>query len=827
MPRPAAASTILVGVGLAALLAVVAAILWQARLAGEPAIGVAVPAPGEARVADPVAAGGSPEDAPERREAPGADPADAGGAVVVGRVADGAGTGLPDVLVTLDVEPDAVGTAAGDGRDRDGAPAWRTAGRSGADGRFRFARVPAAGHRVVARASAPGRAEGWSEPRIAAPGVEVDVGDVVLQLVGAIAGRVLDEAGEPVAGAEVRWQLQRGPAPRPDLDGRAGGRSAADGTFRVENAPAGVVRLAAVLEGRVSPWSRPVAVEPGRDTEGVVLLCERGVSVPGRIVDAESGAGVPGEVRLTSAWGLVACAATADAGGRFTLDGLRSGASYHFEVRCDGHAYSQSSGSFGGINQMTVTDELVREGLEIPVRPARVRPLRAVDDATGAPVPGAAVARPAPPIGGRSPHPAPAPSELVFGRADGNGIYGPPDRTHLGVVVVQAEGYLPQWSTLAVGPADAGPYEVRLKRGATLVVDVVGAAGGVAVELFGRAAGLRAGPAADAPLARIASATTGADGKAALAPVPPGAAVVRARGPRGSVGVAACEVQRDVERSTCTVQLAPPAAMFGLLPGLRSEVLAVDDLGFATTATTGDGGAWRIDGLPGGEVLVSVRPAGAGSQGVTVPRSGVTGHRVHLSPGAEVRVDLPGFGEGARIEGRATVNGEPAASRLVFLRWLGADDERSRPVLRGRSLVTAAVRADGTFVVEGLERGRWRVSLVGEVGAHQRFDLAVLEGVLGAGARTEVTLEARTGTLVLEAFRGGDPVGWVSVDLEGVPEGATAPVRESLLVPGAGRLVIEELPAGRYRLGGTRIADGPIALEVPAAGTCTLPFSVR
>jgi RNA polymerase sigma-70 factor (ECF subfamily) len=110
----------------------------------------------------------------------------------------------------------------------------------------------------------------------------VRVGDVVLEVGGAIAGIVTDRDGAPIAGARVL-------ATRPELSesadflerlgpdthlGAPEALSGSDGSFRVEGVPAKLVRAWAGIDGMRWAWSAPVEVAPHAVTSGVVLKLE-------------------------------------------------------------------------------------------------------------------------------------------------------------------------------------------------------------------------------------------------------------------------------------------------------------------------------------------------------------------------------------------------------------------------------------------------------------------------------------------------------------------------------------------------------------------------
>ncbi|HYO11747.1 MAG TPA: carboxypeptidase regulatory-like domain-containing protein [Thermoanaerobaculia bacterium] len=103
--------------------------------------------------------------------------------------------------------------------------------------------------------------------------------DLVLETGLAVAGRVLDEAGTPVAGALVR--LTEAGADR------ASARSRADGSFRLTGLSAGRLSIEASREG-FSPAHLVVELAEA-PVEGIELRLERGVILEGRILGLEAG----------------------------------------------------------------------------------------------------------------------------------------------------------------------------------------------------------------------------------------------------------------------------------------------------------------------------------------------------------------------------------------------------------------------------------------------------------------------------------------------------------------------------------------------------------
>jgi len=100
---------------------------------------------------------------------------------------------------------------------------------------------------------------------------------------GRVRGRVIDQEGEPVAGAEVFALVDAN-----FIAGRLGrrvreGESGADGSFDLPGVAAGSLSVRAALDDHLVVSER-VELEPGSTVEGVELVLTRGRSIAGRVV---------------------------------------------------------------------------------------------------------------------------------------------------------------------------------------------------------------------------------------------------------------------------------------------------------------------------------------------------------------------------------------------------------------------------------------------------------------------------------------------------------------------------------------------------------------
>lgn len=147
---------------------------------------------------------------------------------------------------------------------------------------------------------------------------------VRLEPAAALSGRVLDEAGDAVSGAQVglTWQavLEDDPDRRPV--GRPLERSAvsnAEGRFEFADAPRGEVRLTVRAQGFIPAEEPKLAVPKPDSAPELTFILRRGARLEGRVATS-SGKPVPG-VRIAIEPG----AALSDAEGLYVLDGLEPG----------------------------------------------------------------------------------------------------------------------------------------------------------------------------------------------------------------------------------------------------------------------------------------------------------------------------------------------------------------------------------------------------------------------------------------------------------------------------------------------------------------------
>ncbi len=190
--------------------------------------------------------------------------------------------------------------------------------RSDADGAFAIPGLDA--ERLVVRADKPGYATAFHF------GARLDDEPLVVRLMrgATVRGRVVDENGEPKARYAVQalarprggdedtrrrgplWAAAFGSEPQQmqfregkdladfGIEGDWVDVVAEDGRFSLDGVPPGRVRVRVRVEGSASPDEQYVDLLPGAVSPELEFVAGAGITVSGRVVDAESGAGVPG-----------------------------------------------------------------------------------------------------------------------------------------------------------------------------------------------------------------------------------------------------------------------------------------------------------------------------------------------------------------------------------------------------------------------------------------------------------------------------------------------------------------------------------------------------
>lgn len=218
-----------------------------------------------------------------------------------------------------------------------------TEAQTDAEGRYELANAPPGEFDVLAIAA--GHVGGKAPPLRAADGQRVDAPAIVLKTGPMVSGRVVDEAGAPVEGVLVRWDLVDWESlqfdltlapllmqavegfdyPRTDADGRfQAGALAGDPPFRIDFFKTGFAYKRERWDPAESSAELEVVLSRGGSIEGIVMDAEKAepitefsISSNGRI-DTEAGG--PGAVNpfTGSLW-------IEDSAGRFVIPAIEAG----------------------------------------------------------------------------------------------------------------------------------------------------------------------------------------------------------------------------------------------------------------------------------------------------------------------------------------------------------------------------------------------------------------------------------------------------------------------------------------------------------------------
>ncbi|MEZ6017179.1 MAG: carboxypeptidase regulatory-like domain-containing protein [Planctomycetota bacterium] len=329
------------------------------------------------------------------------------------------------------------------------------------DGRFRFAVPPPTVPRQRLQVR-PSRFldsfERWygdgargNEPGFAAG--ERDLGELRLARTGAITGRVVDDYGRPIEGAEV------GTGPNRSSTYSRGGWSDPDGRFEVPHAQVGTYGVKAKKEGWVSAFHDGVTVEPGRETPGIELVLSPAKTIEGRVTDPT---GAP--IANVKLWGWPRSSGSG-AGARSMEDGrfavsLPQDEPYTLEATLDGYA------PWGGGRERHFAPGT--RDLEIVLEPLERTRFRAVDDATGAPLTRFGVDILAD-NGSKSPRSSYTERRRPKIEDRPEGVLARTARPGIDLFVATADGYLMATGDVEHGPNGEAEQTIRLRRAAVVM----------------------------------------------------------------------------------------------------------------------------------------------------------------------------------------------------------------------------------------------------------------------------------------------------------------------------------------------------------------------
>lgn len=487
-----------------------------------------------------------------------------------------------------------------------------------------------------------------------------------------VAGRVLDDGGNPVADARVR--LVPSASERPEAGGRVLRATASngDGAFRFDELAAGTLRVVVEHDEAGLVASEPLALDPGANRDDVVLVLERAPAVAG-VVRGEGGAPIAGAtvtLRGVPAW--FSRTATTDGAGAFRLSLVARAAT---AVEASAEAYAPGSAPL-----VASTGERHVEILLHPAPPVA----GTVVDPAGRPVARARITARCASDGAVERAPADAPRSVVA--SDDVGHFELPPRTIGCVAFAEHPEFAPS-SPVAIG---AGRPTVLALRDGGGIEGVVEDEGGA--PLTGYTLGIESFRpyGGDGGFAGRLGETHDVAGPGfALEKLPPGAYVLLASFD-GRPPARSSPIDVTADRVTTGVRIVAPrgAALEGTVfdettrAPLAGAAIVLDAhtaarvRGVARTVTDARGG-FRLDSVPAGPFSIRVEQqgyrvrllAGIETAGRDVVRRDVPLHP--LDPGRPSQTELGGIGAAlARGDDgyvfRFLVPGAPAATAGVL-----------------------------------------------------------------------------------------------------------------------------------------------------------------
>lgn len=638
---------------------------------------------------------------------------------------------------------------------------------SDASGAFVVAGVEPGEYLVVAR-------EGARAPAIDTVVVPAR-GDATVELTlgggGFVRGRVVDGAGQPLAGARVRVATFEDRGLPGFLAEALGGASAGDGTFALGPLPSARLGLAVSL-ARYAPrrLEADVATRQSVDLRDVVL--DPGLAIRGRVRDRE-GNGVAFAL-VSAQQGFAGASLGADAStgeaesesdGSFVIAGLKPGA-HQVSASLPGFASASRSAEPGG------------EPVQLLLEPGGSVVGRVVD-ANGQPIDGATV------HGNSATQPPGGPGWRFFyassGGAEGDGRFVARD--------VAADTYSVTVRAAGQGEGSVANVKVAAGRDTDLGTVTLGSGGrvvGSVVDSEGEAV-----PGASVLVERdvnvhtgMLTAQTDSAGSFEVRGVPPGKVDVIARHP-AYVGGRARGVEVDPEKEPAPVRIVVTRGGRiegrarhrdgGPFTGARVQVYAERGGGIPgglDYAATGADGSFVLEHVPAGPLkvnlmtFVSSHPMAGGSPGLTI-LAGVATRAAEAREGETTTVDITT--REVIVAGRVTRGGQGAAGVQVnvmtndsggLMSFMGPDSPRATAPPAGPPPFTATSREDGSFELLVFGPGHAWVNLKAEASRQsypgrevdvpdaERYELDL---ELGEATVSGTVVEQATGAPVPEA----------------------------------------------------------------------------
>ncbi len=605
------------------------------------------------------------------------------GAIVEGEVVDRGGQPLAGA--TVFVHPPAALGVRGDAVLRFASEAEETRqGVSGADGSFtvRGLTPGATADVTVQRKGFVTQTETHVELPPAAPL------RIVLEPSARVSGRVVDDGGEPIAGATVTVRASDAALPI-GLEGRLVVTDAA-GTFVVQDLAAGRVAISAMARNYLSSDALLLDIGARADVQDVELTLRRGATVEGVVTTSSGQPATAARVTVRGALTPermlereVAGSARTDGEGRYRLEGVPGGPQ---ELSASQEGYQGAIRNLvvqPGVNQL---DFRLVEGL-------RVGGL--VTDGSGAPVAGASVLlMTSGPGVMRNEMSAPDGTFRFSGVAPGRFI-----------VSAQKQGYAAARQEILLADRAIEDVELQLSHGGGAIVGQI--AGLTPRDLqnlqvtamkrpYAGMDGLRDGRADERFMYRVEGVFPGE--WSVTATLPDGRQAQR----NVTVAEGAGEVRADLEFARGITLSGRVRRDSQPVAGARLQATGLAGAS-SGSATTDASGTFRIEGLrPDTHKII-----------VTVPRSGQRHERtIALTSDQDIDIDLPM----ARVSGHAfdAATGAPLAGVVVT-----AQAEGSAGGFPPRATTDGA----GAFTLQGLGRGQFRLS--GSKDGYARAEVAI------------------------------------------------------------------------------------------------------
>ncbi|HEX6903936.1 MAG TPA: carboxypeptidase-like regulatory domain-containing protein [Thermoanaerobaculia bacterium] len=614
----------------------------------------------------------------------------------------------PDVAVLPAVTPVSSRTvSARDGRPVTGALVWTSdVGafvRTGADGGFKLPAPPAGESWIQAAAAGfltrDGEIAGGRIPTLA------------LEPVYGVAGKVVDEAGRPVAGADLRAAIQTSSRLMSNPNAfRSGGlgRSGESGRFRLGNLLPGFGYDLKVTRRGFAPLKLELpAREPGQPGTEMTIVLRAGRTAFGAVMDGgrQPVAGarvtlqpVPASTtaRIRQARNPDKFEGVTDASGRFEIQALPAGT---FDLTVRGRGFAPLT-----VPGLVVPDGKGRTDLGTVMLAPGAAVSGKVTDPKGNPIAGAEV-RAAAAAGETMPFPIrmreQGPADALTGA---DGFFTLEDRApgESLDLTVSHPGYGPGSAPGVAVPSEQ-PVRIVLQPNARVSGKVTGPdrrpVAGAQVNMSEMTSMSFGGGSSRLFAANFKQTVTDEEGAFSFENVAPGPIEVGASAPgRQRAQLEGLEVKAGQELTGVELLLAPGGVVEGRvsadgrpMPGVEVAVLAptANDFSFPDLQATTDGdGQFRIDGIPPGPRTVEAKAEGY--------RRAVRDVEVT----AETKTVELVLERGLDVSGRVVDDaGNPIASVTVRL-------------LAGRNILNApqtVTGADGAFTVGGLQDGTYRL----------------------------------------------------------------------------------------------------------------------